>query len=287
MVNKILIKVFLMHDKLNKLLLYLELFKFSILHPKNGIQILQTALQMYGNSKYNIDDYNIKPLETTQAINFLFPDFHFSDNKSDEKLSYLQNHLNSFFKKLEHENYPSKKKPYPIDYSLENFSNIFLYMLCKIIKPDVVVETGVAYGTSSSYILQALCENNRGKLYSIDSVFRPWESKSMIGSAIPYDDLRSRWQLILGPTSNTLNKLLNTLGKVDIFFHDSLHTFKNMMFEFETAWPFIKKDGYLISDDILNNSAFHKFSISNNTQPIIVAHKFSNTTIGVLRKSSN
>src|SRR3989338_10130268 len=104
----------------------------------------------------------------------------------------------------------------------------------------------------------------------------------MIGSAIP-DDLRNRWHLILDPTSKTLNKLLNTLEKIDIFFHDSLHTFKNMMFEFETTWPFIKKNGYLISDDILSSGAFHKFSISKNTQPIIVAQEFSSTVIGVLR----
>ncbi|MDQ1280386.1 MAG: hypothetical protein QG670_1649 [Thermoproteota archaeon] len=47
-----------------------------------------------------------------------------------------------------------------------------LYVLCRQLKPYVVVETGVAGGMSSSYILCALEENKYGRLYSIDV---PWE----------------------------------------------------------------------------------------------------------------
>ena len=67
---------------------------------------------------------------------------------------------------------------------------------CKITKPKIVMETGVAYGLSTMYILQALFENKKGILYSIDSVFSPWQSKEIIGSAIP-SYLCKNWKLIL------------------------------------------------------------------------------------------
>ena len=42
------------------------------------------------------------------------------------------------------------------------------YVLVRILKPDIVIETGVGAGVSSWTILHALEENNAGKLISID-----------------------------------------------------------------------------------------------------------------------
>jgi len=267
---------------LKKSLLF-DLLKFAMLHPKIGVQIVQSALQSYNDSKQDVKTLDVRSLQVSEVINNLFPHTTISLVKLRENLTTLHNYLTNFFEKLENKNYPSKEKPYPIDYSLDDSSSLFLYILCKIVKPDTVVETGVAYGRSSSYILQALSENNKGNLYSIDSIFRPWESKQMIGSVIP-KDLTNRWKFIFGPSSTELKKLLDKLGMVDIFFHDSLHTSKNMMFEFETAWPFIKNDGFLISDDITGNNAFYKFSKSKNLQPIIISSKNKNSMIGILHK---
>jgi len=48
------------------------------------------------------------------------------------------------------------------------YGNSFLYAICRKLKPHVVIETGVHYGASSAFILQALYDNNFGHLYSID-----------------------------------------------------------------------------------------------------------------------
>ena len=130
------------------------------------------------------------------------------------------------------------------------------------LKPKIIVETGVAYGLSSLYILKALENNNSGKLYSIDSIFRPWHSENMIGSIIP-ENLKKNWNFLLGSSDKVLPDLFENLSEVDIFIHDSLHTYKNMMFEFECALNNIK-NGIIISDDILGNDAFYDFSIKNN-----------------------
>jgi len=65
--------------------------------------------------------------------------------------------------------------------------------------------------------------------------------------------------IIFGDSKVILPELLAKLGSIDVFFHDSLHTYEHMMFEFKTALPKIDKGGYLISDDIHLNNSFIDF----------------------------
>lgn len=54
--------------------------------------------------------------------------------------------------------------------------------------------------------------------------------------------------------------LLAEIGKVDIFLHDSEHTYDNMMFEYATAWDYLPKGGLLLSHDISWNNAGRDFA---------------------------
>ncbi|MFC1521121.1 class I SAM-dependent methyltransferase [Elusimicrobiota bacterium] len=156
-----------------------------------------------------------------------------------------------------------------------------LYVVCRILKPKAVVETGVANGTSSAFILKALEANESGMLYSIDLPNQPGENiprEKTSGWLVP-GHLRSRWQLQLGDTRELLQPLLERLGKVDCFFHDSDHSHKNMLFEFKTAWDHITAGGILAADDISLNNAFSEFALSVNKTPFKVYHRF-----GLLRK---
>jgi len=150
-----------------------------------------------------------------------------------------------------------------------------LYALCRRQKPDIVVETGVASGVSSSYILCALEETKRGELYSIDS---PWpETTTYPGGYFMPDDvsprvprekqsgwiipdyLRHRWQSILGRSSEKLAPLLEKVREIDLFLHDSEHSYQNMLWEFQTAWAHLKVGGLLLSHNIDMNNAFSDF----------------------------
>jgi len=75
-------------------------------------------------------------------------------------------------------------------------------------------------------------------------------------------------------------QLLSELKQVDIFFHDSLHTYEHMMFEFETVWPHIKENGLIVSDDIYWNNAFIDFAKKVNSQYTIF------DGIGIIKKAS-
>jgi predicted O-methyltransferase YrrM len=138
-----------------------------------------------------------------------------------------------------------------------------LYVLVRLVKPNVIVETGVSAGISSAYMLQALDDNERGKLYSIDYPnYAIQEAKPVpqTGFAVP-QYLRHRWSLMEGKSSDVLPILNRNLDGIDIFIHDSEHSYDNMKFEYEEVWDNIEYGGLLISHDINDNKAFREFAL--------------------------
>lgn len=128
-----------------------------------------------------------------------------------------------------------------------------LYVICRYIQPVIVVETGVSSGISSSYILHSLEDNKSGSLYSIDM---PGQEQS--GRLIP-EYLRHRWQLFTGLSVDELPPLLEKLKTINIFMHDSEHSYENMLWEYDTAWTHLKSGGILLSHNIDDNDAFSDF----------------------------
>ena len=129
------------------------------------------------------------------------------------------------------------------------------YLACRLLEPDTVVETGVAYGVSSAYILKALEQNGRGLLHSVDLPPLRRQYERFWGLAVP-DGLREAWRLHRGSSRLVLPDLLLKTGPVDLFIHDSLHTRRNMGREFEAVWPNLSPGGLLLADDIERNPAF-------------------------------
>ncbi len=129
------------------------------------------------------------------------------------------------------------------------------YLMCRVLEPNVVVETGVAYGVSSAFILRALEENGRGVLHSVDLPPLRREYERFWGMAVD-KTLEGRWKLHRGSSARILPRLLDELETVDLFVHDSLHTYRNMRREFEAVWPHLRAGGALIADDVERNRAF-------------------------------
>jgi predicted O-methyltransferase YrrM len=148
------------------------------------------------------------------------------------------------------------------------FFGKFLYFIIRLSKPEVMVETGVAHGVSSWTILNAMHRNGKGKLYSIDlpnkdlKSYNPENIAKSSGWVVP-DVLRQRWELQLGSSKELLPALMSRLGNIDVFFHDSDHSYENMHFEFKTVLPHVRKNGLIISDDVHKNKSFPEFVTSN------------------------
>lgn len=140
----------------------------------------------------------------------------------------------------------------------------FLYFIVRCAKPEIMIETGVAHGVSSWTILNAIHRNGIGKLYSIDlpnldlKSYNPQNIAQSSGWVVP-DQLRAHWELQLGSSSELLPKLVARLPKIDVFFHDSDHSYENMMFEFKTVFPKMHPASLIISDDVHKNESFTDF----------------------------
>jgi predicted O-methyltransferase YrrM len=134
------------------------------------------------------------------------------------------------------------------------------YAVIRAVKPECVLETGIANGVSSAYFLLAMERNQKGALYSIDvndGSYLP--SGKQVGWVVP-EWLRERWNVHLGDARELLPRLLAELKSLDVFIHDSLHTYEHMKFEYEEAYPCIRQGCILISDDALWNPAFKEFA---------------------------
>ena len=137
---------------------------------------------------------------------------------------------------------------------------LILYAAARALKPQIVVETGVANGVSSSYLLLAIQKNGIGHLHSIEVGDSSVILKGQPAGWLVPQDLRAHWTLHIGLSEVVLPELVKGLPPFDLFVHDSLHTYKHMMLEFELAFPCLRNGGLLLADDATWNSAFLDFA---------------------------
>lgn len=165
------------------------------------------------------------------------------------------------------------------------------YTLIRKVQPAIIVETGVAHGTSTLTILTALEKNGHGELHSIDlpytapnveessdERYRSWHRNQLqsdvdtvtddTGILIPAEhepgwivpeDLRSRWTFHEGRSQRKLPEVVTSVGELDLFIHDSNHTLPCQLYEYELAWAWLRPGGILLSDDIRSSEAFNVF----------------------------
>jgi predicted O-methyltransferase YrrM len=132
--------------------------------------------------------------------------------------------------------------------------SVGLYILTRYFQPSVCIETGVRHGESTVYILEALRQNGEGELYSIDVPSPNLPDSESSGWIIP-EELRGLWTLTLGKSQNELEPILEAVGNIDMFFHDSYHKYPLMKWEFNTVLEYMD-EGIIASDDINRNHAF-------------------------------
>lgn len=150
--------------------------------------------------------------------------------------------------------------PFAITHNADSVVSRLNYVIARSLRPAVVVECGVCYGLSSAHVLQALALNGPGELHSIDLPPSARNADNYVGCAVP-SRLRTNWKLYRGTSRRLLKTLLAGLPPLDLFFHDSLHTFANMRFEFDSAWEALRPGGVLLADDIESNSAFAELAL--------------------------
>ncbi|HEY0183412.1 MAG TPA: class I SAM-dependent methyltransferase, partial [Rhodopila sp.] len=146
-----------------------------------------------------------------------------------------------------------------------------IWCLIRHLRPANVIETGVAHGMTSRFILEALESNGAGRLWSIDLPPVNPRTRQEVGIAVrqPGGPVE-RWTYIAGTSRRRLPVLLARLGQVDLFIHDSMHSNRNVMFELDCAWDYLAPGGVMVVDDIDANPAFDSFVREHPDHPSFV-----------------
>jgi predicted O-methyltransferase YrrM len=154
---------------------------------------------------------------------------------------------------------------------------LFLYWAVRKLQPKTIVQAGVCNGLSSAFMMLALAKNGPdGTLHVVDmppvfdSTDDKWTIKGRLyGVVIPAgktsgwivpDAYRDRFEVLNGDAKLLLPGLLEKLGKIDMFYHDSDHTYEHMMFEFEEAKKYLNPHGIMMADDISWNASLWDFA---------------------------
>jgi hypothetical protein len=117
------------------------------------------------------------------------------------------------------------------------------YALVRAIQPDNIVETGTHLGLGSCAIAAALLRNGHGRLTTID--VDP-EAGYLIGG---------RWADVIERRTGSSIDVLAGLKDVDIFLHDSLHTYGYESKELAAVEANLREDALVLSDNSHDSAA--------------------------------
>lgn len=156
---------------------------------------------------------------------------------------------------------------------------VALYVLVRLLKPKLCVETGVFYGGTTAFILNALHKNKKGRLISIDIPakklrFNRHENvgdtelipKGLKTGFIIPEYLKDRWKLIEDDSIHALKKINN----FTFFSHDSEHSRAFVLKELELAKSKMPKNSTIFADDISWSNGFLEFCVKNRLYPLFL-----------------
>ncbi|MCI4332562.1 MAG: class I SAM-dependent methyltransferase [Thermoplasmata archaeon] len=137
----------------------------------------------------------------------------------------------------------------PLRWTVEDLHAKLLYLVVRRLRPETMLETGVHHGLSTRAVLSAMAQNGRGRLVST-------EVSPDVGDLVP-TSLRDRWELrVIRPTIPALERAVRNVGAIDVFLHDSRHTYRWQRAEYRLGWAALRPGGLFLSDDIDSSYAF-------------------------------
>jgi hypothetical protein len=141
------------------------------------------------------------------------------------------------------------------------------WCLARHLRPERVLETGVARGLATRAVLEAFGRNGGGHLWSVDlPPLLEHDLSNETAAAVPAR-LRDRWTLVQGSSRRILPGLAGGLRPFDLFIHDSMHTTRNVLFELEYVWPALSPGGVVLIDDVEKNAAMAQFTNEHPDAP--------------------
>lgn len=129
--------------------------------------------------------------------------------------------------------------------------------ISEVDSPILMVETGMSQGVSTHGLIEALKDKYYHQLITIESAFdqdemvrrlENWKHRVDRVSTLEYDvDGYVLWEPVAQRSDEALAQFLDPW--MNIFLHDSDHSYECQNFEYSYAWDHLLPGGLLISDD--------------------------------------
>jgi predicted O-methyltransferase YrrM len=181
----------------------------------------------------------------------------------------------------------AKEKLSKLSVSLGGGGNyILLYFLVRKLKPNIVVETGVAAGWSSLAILKAFTKNKKGKLYSSDfPYFRLKNPEQYVGFLAKNEINKINWYLDVRGDDLAIPEIVKRIedNTIDLIHYDSDKSYSGRDKVFNTLIPKINRNTIVIFDDIQDN--LHFKNLVNKTKKDYFILEFKGKYLGILGAS--
>lgn len=128
---------------------------------------------------------------------------------------------------------------------------MWIYDLCRKVRPQATLEIGLAYGFSTIFFLAALAENGNGRHTSIDPYQRPipgvWAG---IGLTHGTRFGGQRFRFIEKPSFAALAHLADQSERFDVILVDGRHMFDLALTDFTLSADLCSMGGFIILDDM-------------------------------------
>jgi hypothetical protein len=133
------------------------------------------------------------------------------------------------------------------------------YALVRALQPQHVVETGTDVGLGSLVLAAALLKNESGTLTTVDITDY---SGDLIGG---------RYATVITQVKGDSVAILTELNRtINIFIHDSLHTYDHEYRELQAAEGILATDGVFLSDNAHSTNACSDYALATNRRFLYV-----------------
>lgn len=225
---------------------------------KKYFQIIIWAFKSNENTNYTYKLTKKNQLELIKTFELIFKDstfeqikFYLEELEEDKE---IRNHIKDSINESNLKEFADSK--------IEFSRRLGWYICVRLLKPKIIVETGVDKGLGSVVLIRALMKNKEegfpGYYYGTD--INPEAGYLLKG------DYKNYGEILYGDSIKTLNKITN---KIDLFINDSDHSAEYEYNEYCAIKNKLAETGIILGDNSHSTDKLIKFSIENNKRYIL------------------
>jgi predicted O-methyltransferase YrrM len=164
------------------------------------------------------------------------------------------------------------------DTTISPIQGMWLYDLCRTVKPQATLEIGLGYGFSMLFFLAALKRNGQGQHAVIDPF--PWHGIAYAKARQVDMPLE-----VINEVSERAGVDLTRAGRTfDLIFVDGNHRFDNVLCDFTLFAKVCNVNGYIIMDDMWMRSVRAACSFIRNNRSDFIGIQTPLPNIAVFKK---